>query len=341
MEIGLFHTVQWPEGSSQTVRYQEALQQAVLAEDLGFVSVWFTEHHFFRHGIVSDSLLMLANLAARTSTVRLGTAVSVLPLHNPVRLAESAAMVDVLSGGRLDLGIGRGYQQPEFGGFGLDLAEKEAMFDEAVVVLQKCWGEESFTHEGKYWNFIDASPQPRFVQQPHPPVWFATDSTAGMQKAAGNGWGLLLPQGRSLASVADQMDRYRSVITAVSAAATSRVYLARAMYVAASDDIAHAEAMGPYRAFQQLANRLAGRPEGWQQQVSIGPNAGPFAHDGNVDDSVIFGSPETCIATLRKIHDLGVDKVMLFTNLGELSHEKIVNSLTLFGREVLPVISSW
>ncbi|MCU1361257.1 MAG: Flavin-dependent oxidoreductase, luciferase family [Ilumatobacteraceae bacterium] len=342
MKIGLFHTVQWPEGTDQTTRYDEALRQAVLVEELGFESVWFTEHHFFRHGIVSDSLLMLANLAARTSTVRLGTAVSVLPLHNPMRLAESAAMVDVLSHGRLDLGIGRGYQKPEFAGFGLDIVDKETMFDEAVDVLVKCWTSDSFTHEGQHWNFVDASPQPRPVQRPHPPLWFATDSTAGMLKCAANRWGLLLPQGRSVATVADQMDRYRAALAEVGAPAdTSRVYLARAMYVGPTDDSARADAAGPYRSFQALANRLAGRPDGWQQSQSLGPNAGPFAHDGPADDSVIFGSPETCISILRKIHDLGVERVMLFTNLGELSHDQIMTSLTLFGREVLPVIKEW
>jgi alkanesulfonate monooxygenase SsuD/methylene tetrahydromethanopterin reductase-like flavin-dependent oxidoreductase (luciferase family) len=323
-------------------RYEEALQQAVLVEELGFESVWFTEHHFFRHGIVSDSLLMLANLAARTSTIRLGTAVSVLPLHNPMRLAESAAMVDVLSGGRLDLGIGRGYQKPEFAGFGLDIADKESMFDEAVDVLLKCWTDDAFTHRGEHWQFIDASPQPRPVQRPHPPLWFATDSTAGMLKTASNGWGLLLPQGRSLATVADQMERYRAAQIEVGAPSDlSKVYLARAMYVGRTDDAARTDAEGPYRSFQALANRLAGRPEGWQQSQSIGPNAGPFAQDGPADDSVIFGSPDTCIAILRKIHDLGVQRVMLFTNLGELAHEQIMASLALFGREVLPVVSGW
>ena len=116
MRIGLFHSIQWPEGSDQSDRYEQALAQAVAADRLGFDSVWLTEHHFSRHGIVSDSLTVLGHLAARTDSVRLGTAVSVLPLHHPLRFAEGAATVDQLSGGRLDLGIGRGYQPGEFRG---------------------------------------------------------------------------------------------------------------------------------------------------------------------------------------------------------------------------------
>jgi alkanesulfonate monooxygenase SsuD/methylene tetrahydromethanopterin reductase-like flavin-dependent oxidoreductase (luciferase family) len=339
VKIGLFHTVQWPEGTAQVQRYDEALRQAVLAEELGFDSVWFTEHHFFRHGIVSDSLIMLAHLAARTSTVRLGTAVSVLPLHNPVRLAESAAMVDLLSGGRLELGIGRGYQAPEFRGFGLDIGEKADRFEEACEVLVRCWTEETFTHQGRFWQFFDASPQPHPLQQPHPPLWYATDSSDGMRMCAERKWGILLPQGRSLAEVADQMTRYGAALGSAGARPTDRrVYLARALYTAASDEQARAEAEGPYRSFQHLANRLAGRPDGWQY---AGLSAGPFAHDGPIDDAVIFGNPDTCISILRKIHELGVDAVMLFVHLGELSHQQITRSLRLFGREVLPVVRDW
>jgi alkanesulfonate monooxygenase SsuD/methylene tetrahydromethanopterin reductase-like flavin-dependent oxidoreductase (luciferase family) len=342
VKIGLFHTVQWPEGTTQVQRYNEAVRQAVLADELGFDSVWFTEHHFFRHGIVSDSLIMLAHLAARASTVRLGTAVSVLPLHNPVRLAESAAMVDLLSGGRLELGIGRGYQPPEFRGFGLDITEKEERFQEACEVLVRCWTEETLTHEGKFWQFFEASPQPHPLQQPHPPLWYATESSDGMRMCAERNWGILLPQGRSLATVADQMTRYDAALaSAGGTAADRRVYLARALYTAASDEQARDEAEGPYWSFQQLANRLAGRPEGWQQDVSLPSSAGPFALDGPINDSVIFGSPDTCISVLRKIYELGVDAVMLFVHLGELSDQQITDSLRLFGREVLPVVRSW
>src|ERR1044072_1789907 len=105
MKFGLFHSVQWPEGTDQPQRYREAIDQVIRAEELGYESVWFTEHHFSRHGIVSDTFSMLAHLAARTNRIRLGTAVAVLPFHNPVRLAESSAMVDLLSNGRLDLGM--------------------------------------------------------------------------------------------------------------------------------------------------------------------------------------------------------------------------------------------
>ena len=114
MKFGLFHSVQLPDSTQQARYYREALDQALHAESLGYDSVWFTEHHFTRHGIVSATLSLLAYLAGVTSDIRLGTAVTVLPFHNPVLLAEQAATVDLLSGGRLDFGVGRGYQWGEF-----------------------------------------------------------------------------------------------------------------------------------------------------------------------------------------------------------------------------------
>ena len=127
--------------------------------------------------------------------MRLGTAVSVLPLHHPVRLAEAAATVDQLSGGRLDLGIGRGYQPGEFRGFGVDIAEKHDRFAEALDVLDRVWSTEGpVSHSGTFWSFEDAYPQPRPVQRPHPPLWLATDSPDGLAMCAAKDWGSSSPR---------------------------------------------------------------------------------------------------------------------------------------------------
>lgn len=335
MQIGLFHSIQWPEGSDQEARYAQALTQACHADALGFDSVWLTEHHFSRHGIVSDSLMVLAHLAAHTSHVRLGTAVSVLPLHHPLRLAEAAATVDQLSRGRLDLGIGRGYQPGEFRGFGVDIADKYERFDEALEVLRKVWSTEGpVTHAGRYWSFEDAAPQPRPFQQPHPPLWVATDSPDGLALCAEEDFGVLLPQGTSLTVTAAQMDRYAKALAgAGQGPERARAYLARAAYVAPSDEQAWAEAEGPYKGFLNYADKLR------RAAASGGENGGrsPFDMDADLRASVLFGSPDTVIAGLQAIRDLGIDRVMLFVHMGELTHEKIMASLDLFAREVLPV----
>lgn len=336
MEIGLFHSVQWPTGSTQARRYEESLAQAVVADELGFDSVWLTEHHFSRHGIVSDSLALLAHLAARTERVRLGTAVSVLPLHNPLRLAETAATVDLLSNGRLDLGVGRGYQVGEFNGFGVDMAEKAERFDEALAILRRAWSSaEPFDHDGTYFRYEQAAPQPRPVQQPHVPIWVATDSAAGLAQCAREDLGVLLPQGTSLDVTAAQMGRYSTALDEAGRASDeARVYLARAAHVAPTDEQAWEEAEGPYRAFLGYADQLrrGGNDKGQQWGRS------PFDMNADLRSSALFGSPDSVIAGLSKIHDLGVDRVMLFVHMAELPHEQILASLELFAREVLPVV---
>lgn len=336
MEIGLFHSVQWPEGSTQVQRYQESIAQAVLADELGFDSVWLTEHHFSRHGIVSDSLAVLGYLAARTERVRLGTAVSVLPLHNPLRLAEAAATVDLLSNGRLDLGVGRGYQVGEFTGFGVDMAEKAERFDEALDVLRTVWSsDEPFDHDGKYFHYEAASAQPRPLQQPRVPIWVATDSASGLAQCVREDLGVLLPQGTSLDVTGTQVRRYHDALRDGGRAPEhGRVYLARAAHVAATDEKAWAEAEGPYQAFLEYADRLRRGKDAEGKQWG----RSPFDMDADLRSSALFGSPDSVIAGLSKIHELGIDRVMLFVHMAELPHEKIMSSLELFAREVLPVV---
>ncbi|OZM77104.1 LLM class flavin-dependent oxidoreductase [Pseudonocardia sp. MH-G8] len=335
MQIGLFHSIQWPEGSDQSDRYAQALTQACHADALGFDSVWLTEHHFSRHGIVSDSLMVLAHLAARTSHVRLGTAVSVLPLHHPLRFAEAAATADQLSGGRIDLGIGRGYQPGEFRGFGVDIAEKNAMFDEALEVLRLVWSADGpASHSGTYFSFEDAAPQPRPFQQPHPPLWVATDSPGGLAMCAAQDWGVLLPQGTSLTVTEGQMKRYADALAdAGCGPERARAYLARATHLAPTDAQAWAEAEGPYREFLGYADRL--RQRGTEGRETGGRS--PFDLDADLRSSVLFGSPETIISGLEAIRELGIESVMLFMHMGGLPHEKIMASMDLFAREVLPV----
>jgi probable F420-dependent oxidoreductase len=332
MEIGLFHTVQWPEGSKQSDRYAQSLREAELAEELGFDSVWFTEHHFSRHGIVSDSLSMLAYLAGRTSNIRLGTAVSVLPLHNPLRLAETVATIDQLSGGRIDFGIGRGYQPSEFEGFNVDIAEKSERFDEALEILTKAWtSTESFTHDGRFWSFPSAAPQPKPVQEPHPPIWVATDSPDGLRRCVENDYGVLLPQGRGLDGVAKQMERYGTALSdAGQTLEDANVYLARTLFAAETDESAWEQAEQPYMNFVSRASKLA------DPSKKVSGADGPFALEGPLRDSVMFASPETLIAMLQKIRGMGIKKVMFFVHLGDLSPKQITDSMRLFAKEVLP-----
>ena len=150
MKFGLFHSVQLPDPAKQNQYYRDALEQVLWAEQLGYDSVWMTEHHFSRHGIVSASLSVLAYLAGLTSTIRLATAVTVLPFHNPIQIAEEAATVDLLSNGRLDLGVGRGYQWGEYHKLNIPMDEADRRFQESMEVMTRAWTDgEPFDHRGR------------------------------------------------------------------------------------------------------------------------------------------------------------------------------------------------
>jgi alkanesulfonate monooxygenase SsuD/methylene tetrahydromethanopterin reductase-like flavin-dependent oxidoreductase (luciferase family) len=275
---------------------------------------------------------VLAHLAGLTSVMRLGTAVSVLPLHHPIRLAESTATVDIVSNGRLDLGIGKGYQTGEFVGLGVSLEQKSERYREALDVLLRGWTtDEPFSFEGEFWSFERANPQPKPLQRPHPPLWVATDSDSGMTECAENDYGLLLPQGRSPDAVADMLDRYRAALAKAGREYDPRkVVVARALYCAPTDAEAWDDVAEPYLQFVNLAVSLAAPGAAPRDTGS------PFELDGSLREAALFGSPETIGAKLTELAGLGVERVIGFVHIGGLRHEQVMDSLDLFAREVLP-----
>ena len=331
MRFGLFHTVQWRKGESQRDRYRQAIAQAVHAEEIGFDTVWLTEHHFAGHALTGDTFALLAHLAALTTRIRLGTAVAVLPYHNPIKLAESATILDHLSDGRFEFGIGRGYQWMEYHALGIDMAEADERFAESIDVITRAFATDApITHHGKYWTFEDMHLQPRPYQQPHPPIWLATTSERGFRRCVDNDWGVMIPQGRSIEQVDDFLSLYRDILAAAGRPYDpAKVLLARALYCAPDDDTAWADAEIPYRHFLEGGRRLAAPPD-----ASSG-HSNPFDTE-SLRQSAVFGGPDECTDYLRNINNIGIENVIFFVHLGELPHEKIIRSMDLFAQQVMP-----
>lgn len=336
MKFGLFHTVQWTAGREQVDLYREALDEIVRADQLGYQSAWLTEHHFSRHGIISDTLSVLGHLAARTKRIRLGTAVTVLPFHNPVRLAETIATVDLLSGGRLDIGTGRGYQWSEFNGFGIDMDDRAERFDEALEIMMTSWrSSQPFEYTGRYWQYGLVEPQPKPVQVPHPPVWVATDNEDGFRRCAREGWGVMLPQGRPLHVVEKCVKLYRATLDDEGVAFDpSKLVLARALHVGPTEDEAWATAGPAYAAFIDGAAEAAAGPNGPVRRAHNPFETEKFA------DSVVFGSAASCVQQTERIRDLGVDYVIWFTRFGGVTHGETIRTLERFAEEVAPAFGA-
>src|SRR5262244_1544702 len=192
MRFGIFGSAQAKRGGPDTdsgAGFRDFVELNVEAEALGFVSSFLVEHHFTGFGQVSATLNLLTWVGARTTTLRLGTAVIVLPWHNPVLLAEQAATIDLLSGGRLDFGIGKGYRHNEFVGFCVPMEEADARFNESIDVITKAWtAKERFSHHGKFWQFDDIIVEPPTAQRPHPPLWMGAGSPESIRNVAARGY---------------------------------------------------------------------------------------------------------------------------------------------------------
>ncbi|MCR4466216.1 LLM class flavin-dependent oxidoreductase [Burkholderia sp. SCN-KJ] len=204
----------------------------VEAEKLGFYSTFLVEHHFTGWGQVSSTLNLLTWLAARTTTLRVGTATMVLPWHNPVLLAEQAATLELLSGGRLDLGVGKGYRHAEFTGFNIPIEEAEARFEECLDIMLKSWGaSERFSHHGKFWNFNDVIVEPNIAQRPA--MWMGAGSEPSIRKVASRGFNLLLDQFADAKLTGQRIEFFKQAISEQGRAYNrNEVAVARDLFIA-------------------------------------------------------------------------------------------------------------
>jgi alkanesulfonate monooxygenase SsuD/methylene tetrahydromethanopterin reductase-like flavin-dependent oxidoreductase (luciferase family) len=307
----------------------EFLDFNVEAEALGFHSSFSVEHHFSGWNQVSATLMLLAALAMRTKTLRLGTAVIVPPWHNPVLLAEEAATLDLLSKGRLDLGIGKGYRHSEFKGFQIAPEEAEARFEEALEVMRRAWTtRKRFSHKGRFWHFEDIVVEPPPAQTPHPPLWVAAGNPHSIKRAAARGFNLILDQYASPATLGERIAIYKSEREANGLAFDPmQVAVARQLYVA--KDAADKEAALVRQA--QYTKRTV--------DVSRDPSAKTGSHvlayadrKGATEENALYGTPDELAGMIEALSDAGVAYVLLTIAGG-------VDQLRHFARDVMPAFA--
>ena len=214
MKFGLFYLFSDFGDIPQDQVFNEVLDEIEYAEELGFDSIWLPEHHFAVYGMLGNPLTFAAAIAQRTKRMKIGTAVMVLPFQHPLRVAEDAALVDAMSGGRLLLGVGRGYQPPEFHGFGVPQSDSSAMFNESIEIIKRALSGEKFTFEGQFWNIEEPTEIfPKPIQKPHPPFYLASVTPRSLDIAARHGMSLLrAPQFSTLDAVAEAYTTYQSMM---------------------------------------------------------------------------------------------------------------------------------
>src|SRR5216117_1760598 len=191
MRFGTFFFFQAAPGLSHEEVVHRELEQMEWTEELGFDQIWLTEHHFIDHGLAVDPASLAASAASRTRRVRIGLAAAILPFHHPLRLAEQMALIDIISKGRLDVGVGRGNRPAEFKGYDVPQKENRERFDETVDVIQRGWTEERFSYHGRFFSFDDVRVIPKPVQRPHPPLYQVCVTKDGIENTALRGWPML------------------------------------------------------------------------------------------------------------------------------------------------------
>jgi alkanesulfonate monooxygenase SsuD/methylene tetrahydromethanopterin reductase-like flavin-dependent oxidoreductase (luciferase family) len=303
--------------------FHDFVEFNVEAEALGYRATFLVEHHFTGWNQVSATLQLLTWLAARTTTLRLGTAVLVLPWHNPVLLAEQAATLDLMSGGRLDLGIGKGYRHTEFEGFSIPPEEAQARFDEALAILLKAWTtRERFSHQGDFWRFQNVVVEPPPKQAPHPSLWTGAGSPASIKRAAARGHNLILDQFASAEMLGERIALFQA-----EAAARGRRY--DPMQVVVARDMFVVDNEREREAAIERNNQVQART----LSVSRAPTrAGgshilAYAHTAEQQrECPLIGTPDEIVAKLQTLRAAGVAYVMLNAagsraNLRRFAHE--------------------
>jgi alkanesulfonate monooxygenase SsuD/methylene tetrahydromethanopterin reductase-like flavin-dependent oxidoreductase (luciferase family) len=336
MRFGLFGSAAARRGAGEfdsAEGFRDFVEYNIEAEALGFHGTFVVEHHFTGFGQVSATLNLLTWLGARTRTLRLGTAVIVLPWHNPVLLAEQAATLDLLSGGRLDFGIGTGYRYNEFLGFNVGMDEAREKFEESIEVILKAWtSEERFSHHGKYWTFNDVIVEPPPYRKPHPAVWMGAGSERSIREVARRGFNLLLGQYASPDDVANSIAVFRETVEASGQDwDPMRVGVTRAFFVSESER-ERQDALDRRLANRMRQLKLATAPDG---TVLGGPDrAGGDPVEVNLK-SAIYGDPDRIARKLRDLETAGVGYVLI-NGGGSGGGERGRRSLRRFAREVMP-----
>jgi len=329
MKFGLFGGAKSSgEGAvGDSLGYRKYIDYVLHAEKLGFHSVFVVEHHFTGVGQLSASLNFLSYLAGRTSRIRLGTAVVVLPWHNPALLAEQVATLDLVSDGRLDFGVGKGYRPPEFQGFAIPIEQATERFDECLVFLRKAWGAgDRFSHHGARWHFENIVIEPRPVQQPHPPLWMGAGSFESIRRAAREGFNLLLDQIAPVDLIIERVAVYRSELESLGRPCRpQQIGVARALQMVRTE--AEREAALALRTKVLQAIGGLARGPGAERYQNIGSHSDPNLAG---EESALLGTPEEIIARLRRLEAGGVDYVLLVDPTGS------TDALTTFAQEIMP-----
>ena len=338
MDVGTFLLMQSPMARSSEEVYARGIEQAQAAESLGYRNTWIGEHHFSTYGYASRPVQLATYIAAKTTKLRVGTAVIVVPLHHPLLIAEEVAMLDILSNGRLDIGLGRGYQRYEFERLGLKLDTSGERWNESIDILLRAFAGEPFSYEGKIFNIPETSIFPKNTQKPHPPIWVTAQSPYAIEATVKRGFNVLTGGfGVPLERLAEFGKIFDRVVDEVKPPRKPNVGVQRAVYVTkdhADAREAAEQARWNMRVTLSLRNNYE-RVEGGKA-VPVPAQTEPTI-DELLDRYLVIGTPDEVIRQIHRVQEVvGISHFNCSFWIGDLSQERVLKSMELFAKEVMP-----
>ena len=352
MKFSLVYELEMPKPWTETSEYDmywDSLAQIELADQLGFYTVWEVEHHFLaEYSHSSCPEVFLAAVSQRTKNIRLGHGVVLLPFpyNHPIRAAERAAALDILSSGRLDFGTGRSVTSFELEGFQIDPDDTHEMCAEALEIIVKAWTEDPLEHEGKRLKIPPRTVVPKPVQKPHPPLWMAATGPASFETAGQKGFGVLCfnfsfeQQNRAIKLYRD------AVANAVPVGHEVKNEFGQFLLVhCCTDDEGIRLALDAARwfmftiadLFMSLARVESKSYAYLKEMFDISKPVEELSDDELMEHPlIIVGDPERCIKKIQPWYDTGIDQAILMVQFGRLEHQRIMDSLRLFHSDVMP-----
>jgi alkanesulfonate monooxygenase SsuD/methylene tetrahydromethanopterin reductase-like flavin-dependent oxidoreductase (luciferase family) len=339
VRFGFFDQLPCADGFTEVQRYREILAQIELGDQLGFDTVWLGELHFSRgFSILASPLMVLAAAAQRTQRIRLGTAVTLLPLHSPVKIAEDAATADILSGGRLELGVGRGTAPLHYAGYGIAQEESRERFGEALEYIIGAWCNTPFSYQGKYFRAQNLTVIPRPVQEPYPPVRIAANSPDTFPFAAQRKLPIFAtPLINPPEKLKEGLAVYRRALPGGDTALAFPVHVTTSRAQARRDTEA-----GLMRFLREAAERLAPLGEAdiksFEAFRQVLARIERVTYEDMDREMGVFGDPDYCVDRVRALQrDYGMDEFICYFNQGGvMDHTLVRDAMTRFATEVMP-----
>jgi alkanesulfonate monooxygenase SsuD/methylene tetrahydromethanopterin reductase-like flavin-dependent oxidoreductase (luciferase family) len=329
MKVGVLQFFGWRDRSIPLHSiYDMALERVVIMDRAGYDAVWLAEHHFSGFSVCPSVHMMGVMVAARTRRLRIGTAVSLAPFYNPLRLAEEVALLDVLSGGRVNWGAGRGFERSEFQAFGIPGEESAPRFHETVDIVLKAWTQDKLSYRGKYYTYDGVEVLPKPLQAPHPPTWMAATSVTAIEAAAAKGFSILMDPHSSRADLARKRRHYATKLAEAGHSDAGRtIPMARLIAV---DETAEKAREVARRAAQWTVASYVGPTHGaHRQEVRTFDGKDPI--DFYLDDTILHGTAEGVVDQIRALE---AEAGMSYLMAAPLSRR----SFTLLTDKVLPQV---